>query len=371
MGAPSMGMPAGAAMGAATRMPGMGHAAMGAPGMRGPMGMPGMGGGGGGMRGSQAIDLLVARRRFLLFRYFDFDVQSGKAYRYRVRLKLRNPNFERTAEELAGADMEIAKGEERETPWSNISNPDYIRPTSTYFLRDVEREPYADDKVKSTTRPVALISMYDWDTKLGAVISDVLNLTAIGSFIGETKKATPIPDLIAGTLEKGEHSFSTQDMLVDVEADVDIAPDQHPDLKLSADKGRGTTRLGAMEEALVVTSFGELKSLGNPMHEIDRESMNFWKKRESDEHSVIKSKESSPAAGAGGAGMMGPMSMMGMAGGDEEMEGRDRNKKNPRKAGQQGMGMPGGMMMPGGTGMPGGMMMQQKGRGRGRSFRDK
>jgi len=60
-----------------------------------------------------------------------------------------------------------------------------------------------------------------------------------------------------------------------------------------------------------------------------------------------------------------------MAGGDEEMEGRDRNKKNPRKAGQQGMGMPGGMMMPGGTGMPGGMMMPQRGRGRGRSFRDK
>lgn len=340
--------------------------------------MPGMPGMGGNMRGSQAIDFLVARRRYLLFRYFDFEVESGKAYRYRVRLTLRNPNFERTAEELAGADMEIAKGEERETPWSNISNPDYVRPTSTYFLRDVEREPYAEDKVKATTRPVALISMYDWDTKLGAVLSDVLNLTAIGSYIGETKKGTEIPDLIAGTLEKGEHSFSTQDMLVDLEADVDIAPDQHPDLKLSADKGRTTTRLGSLEEALVVTSFGELKTLGNPLNEVDRESLNFWKKRESDEHAVIKSRETAPAASAGAAGMMGPMGMMGMPGAEDDADTKGMKKKNPRKAGQRGMGMPGGMMMmpggpgmPGGAGMPGGMAMPPGGRGGRAKSRDK
>ncbi|WP_397571757.1 hypothetical protein [Schlesneria sp. T3-172] len=376
MGAAMRGMPAGAAMGAAggrgmQGMP-MGGSSMGMPGMRGTMGMPGMGG---GMRGSSnnPLDFLTARRKYLLFRYFDFDVESGKAYRYRVQLKLRNPNFELTAEELAGADMEIAKGEERETPWSNISNPDYVRPTAAYYLQDIERDPYADEKVRSSTRPVALISMYDWDTKKGAVLSDVLNLPAIGSYIGETKKATPIPDLIAGTLEKGEHAFSTQDMLVDVESDIEIAPDQHPDLKLTPDKKRPTVRLGLLEEALVATSFGELRSLGSPMNEIDRESLNFWKKRESEERAVIKSRESlSPQNNMGPAGMMGPggmgpMGMMGMAGNGEDGEGGGAKKKNPRKAGQRGgMGMM--MMMPGGaSGMPGGMMpgMQQQQGGRG------
>ena len=129
-----------------SRAPGMSAASM--PGMQGSMAM------GGPMRGVSAIDRLVARKKFLLFRYFDFDVESGMAYRYRVRLKLRNPNFERTAEELAGADMEISKGEERETPWSNISNPDYVRSTANYFLKDVEREPYHEERVKATTRPV-------------------------------------------------------------------------------------------------------------------------------------------------------------------------------------------------------------------------
>ena len=250
-----------------SRAPGMGSS--GSPGMPGSMMMGGPMGG--AMRGVSAIDRLVARKKFLLFRYFDFDVESGMAYRYRVRLKLRNPNFERTAEELAGADIEISKGEERETPWSNISNPDYVRSTSNYFLKDVEREPYQEDKVKATTRSVAALSMYDWDTKLGAVFSDVLNLTAIGGFISEVKKATMIPDLVAGTLEKGEHTFVTQDALIDVESDVDVAPDQHPDLKLSAEKGHITAKLGLLEEALVVTGRGELRTLGSKQKRLRRQ----------------------------------------------------------------------------------------------------
>ena len=336
--------------------PAPGVPAMGAAGGPGMMG-PGMMGAmmGGNMRGTSAIERLVARKKFLLFRYFDFDVESGMAYRYQVRLKLRNPNFDLPAEELAGADMEIAKGEERETPWSNVSNPDYVRSTSNYFLKDVEREPYREDKVKATTRDVAALSMYEWDTKVGAVFYDVLNLKAIGGFISEVKKATMIPDLVAGTLEKGEHAFVTQDALVDVESDVDIAPDQHPDLKLTAEKGHLTARLGLMEEALVVTSHGELKTLGYPANDLENSDMNYWKQREGFEHKIIKAKESSTTRGLAGT--------MGMGSDGEPIT----PKKNPRRGqrgaqggmpsmGMPGMGMPGmgmpGMGMPPGTGTP-------------------
>ena len=300
---------------------------------------PGMMGGGmmgPGMRGASALDRLVARRRYLLFRYFDFDVEFCMAYRYRVKLKLRNPNFERSADELG--DIEIAKGEERETPWSNISNPDVIRNKSNYFLKDVEREPYAEDKMKPSSRPVALLSMYDWDTTLGTVFSDVLNLTAIGGFIGEDKKSTLIPDLVAGTLEKGEQKFETKDALVDVEGDIEVAPDLHPDLKLTPEKSRANARLGLLEEALVVTSLGELKTLGQsqgqPVSDYDKEALKFWKKQEEREHKAIKSRETAPVATL-----------------TTEDDAAKKPRRNPRRRGPQGMSS--SMMMPGLPGMPG------------------
>ena len=308
---------------------------MGPGGRMGPAGM-GAAGMGRGMQGSTAIDRLVARRKYLLFRYFDFDVEFGMAYRYRVKLVLRNPNFERPADELG--DIEIAKGEERETPWSNISNPDVVRNKVGYFLKDVEREPYQEEKVKSSTRPVALLSMYEWDTTLGAVFNDVLNLTAIGGFIGEKKKSTIIPDLVAGTMEKGEHEFITQDALLDVEADADVTPDQHPDLKLSPDKGRSNARLGLVEEVLVVTALGELKTLGQPMNDSDKDSLRHWRQREELEHKVIKSRETTSIVTQPGAAV------------DDEQQFKQRS--NPRRgpmgaAGGSGMGS---MMMPGGMG---------------------
>ncbi len=325
-------------------MPGMGMTGMGMPGMPG-MGMPGMrpGPGGGGMRGLSALDRLVARRKYLLFRYFDFDVEFGMAYRYRVRLELKNPNFERPADELG--DIEIAKGEFRLTPWSNTSNPDVVRNKAGYFLKDVEREPYHEDKVKPSSRPVALISMYEWDTTMGTVFSDILNLTSIGGYIGEKKeKGTLIPDLVAGTLEKGEHTFATQDALVDVESDFDLSPEQHPDLSFTAEKGRATVRLGLMEEALVVVSNGELKAIGQPLDDFDKEALRQWKQREDLEHKIIKSKETQP--------VMGSMAATGDEPGQPRVNPRRRGRG--RGAAMTNNQMP-GMGMPPGTGMPPGM----------------
>ena len=315
------------------RMPGMGGMMSG---MMGPGGRRG-----GGMPGASPIDRLVARRNYLLFRYFDFDVEFGMAYRYRVRLELVNPNFERSVDELG--DIEIAKGEFRMTPWSNISNPDVVRNKAGYFLKDVEREPYRDDKVKPSTRPVALLSMYEWDTNMGTVFSDVLNLTAIGGFVGELKKGTLIPDLVAGTLEKGDHNFVTLDALVDVESDVDVPPEMHPDLKLSPEKNRSNARLGLLEEALVVTAAGELRTLGQPMNDYDKDSLRQWKQREEMEHRIIKAKETAPVV--------------------DPAAGEDaKPKSNPRSRGRGGMmsmtappgmgGMPGGMGAPPGGGQP-------------------
>jgi hypothetical protein len=339
-------------MNAMMKGPGAAHGGPAMPGMppMGPMsGMPG--GMPANMRGAAAeISRLVGVRPYLLFRYFDFDVQSGMAYRYRVRLKLRNPNFERSPDELAGADAEIAKGEERETPWSNISNPDIVPTTVNYFLKDVEREPYHEEKVKTTTRPVALLSMFDWDTKLGTVINEVLNLTSIGGFVGEVKKNTMVLDLAEGTLSKVDHTFATQDVLIDVESDIDVDPGQHLDLKLPVDKARGITRLGLLEEALVFTSLGELKTL-DPVGDKSRE--NYWKHRSEEERKHYK-EGTTPKD----TSRLSPM-MTGMGGPQPDEGNQTTRKRSPRKRSRRGGasamgGMSGGMgAMPGMGGMGG------------------
>ncbi len=223
---------------------------------------------GGAMRGGTDVDRLVVNTKYLLFRYFDFDVESGMAYRYRLRLKLRNPNFELTPDELAGADPEIANGEERETPLSNISNPGVIDKTLNYFLKEVDREPYHEEKVKSNdAKPVAQLKIFDWDTTLGTVVKDVFNVTAIGGFVSGIggvgpKKETKVLDLVEGAIvTKKERKFTSMDVLLDVEGDVDLALDQHPDLKLAANGTRGMARLELVEEAIVGTSLGEVRML--------------------------------------------------------------------------------------------------------------
>ncbi|HVJ69104.1 MAG TPA: hypothetical protein VM510_14045, partial [Caulifigura sp.] len=43
---------------------------------------------------------LTAAERLFLFRYFDFDILPGYAYRYRVKLMLRNPNYQRPLDQV-------------------------------------------------------------------------------------------------------------------------------------------------------------------------------------------------------------------------------------------------------------------------------
>lgn len=60
-----------------------------------------------------------AAPKFILFRYCDFSAQRKVPYQYRVKLVLRNSNFNVPGMYLA--KPEFAKGEKRETPWSEPS----------------------------------------------------------------------------------------------------------------------------------------------------------------------------------------------------------------------------------------------------------
>lgn len=291
MGGPGGGMPGAGAAAAAAARPNMGgygaapqYPNMGGAG-RGPgMGAAGMMGGAmmGGMMRPGSIEQLVDTPKYVLFRYLDFDVESDRAYRYRVRLKFSNPNYQLSADELADADPEIANGEFRESPWSNISNPEVVPSTVNYFLTKVDRDPYNDEKIKSIVgKPVAQVNMFDWSTDLGTVVNDIVDVPLVGGFIGEKKKETLVLNLVEGTLSKEkDRAFTSRDALIDVSPDVEVVPEQHPDLKLHASDKKRTARLGLLQEALIVTSLGELRML-DPISEKSKED--YWANRKKQE----------------------------------------------------------------------------------------
>ena len=323
------------------------------------------GGGVGGL--GYAMNQIANDSTYLLFRYLDFDVQSGYAYRYRVRLKIHNPNFEALPELLGGADPSIANGQERESPWSNISNPQVVQQTTSYFLEDVGRDPYREERLKENQAvPAAMVSIFDWDTKYGSVVaSDPLNppkVLNIGSYIGdkyleekkevkekeekkkEEKKAVapqrnlafsgdeePAPgaafakeekekkkkepakrnelkilDFKEGGLVTKKHYFSTLDVLLDVEPDSEIQPDQHPDLKFPMEKVKGGgSRVHLTETAMVTTSNGELKILDPITPRGQKEAMKDRVAKERKEYSDVEPGGINRVATVGGMGGMG------------------------------------------------------------------
>ena len=95
---------------------------------------------------------------FLLLRYFDFSVEPGRHYVYRVRLGLRNPNYEMSPTRLK--DPELAKPKYLATPWSDPS-PVISVPCETRVLL-VSVAPG-----RSTREPSGRVMVTKWVEKKG------------------------------------------------------------------------------------------------------------------------------------------------------------------------------------------------------------
>ena len=285
-------------------------------------------GGGRNMTPTDIKQRLTANGRLLLFRYFDFDVQPGMAYRYRVKLKILNPNFERPPEEVT--DEAFTKNPERATDWSNISNASVIPSSVDYFLKDVERDPARDDKVR-TTKAVANISVFEWDTKLGTMLSDSLRILSVGQFIAEKKKTIVVDAAAPSYDEAKEFAFNTGDVLLDAAGDFDLSPDQHPELGLKPDKGRPLAKLGLLPEAVVLTSLGELKQLDPAADKAKEQTL---KKRVDDERGFfvyLKDAGAKTGGALDSAGGMYDVMMGGSSAGMGKPPAKGGGSKSPRK----------------------------------------
>ncbi len=160
---------------------------------------------------------VTAEGELLLFRYFDFNVEPGKTYRYRVRLVLTNPNFGRHIAE-AGGVPHVIEGETRTTPWSPITEPVTIEEDIKYFVTNVSEQ-------ATRVLPTARFDVYEWNPTHGTFINSAFDIR-MGQPIADEVE-TVVIDPAKGSNESKKYRFSTQDFLVDTFSDIRLEDSLH------------------------------------------------------------------------------------------------------------------------------------------------
>lgn len=239
-------------------------------------GMPGAGGPGGRMGGPQAAGMggmgpragmearMAAVGRLLLFRFFDFDVEPGQAYRYKVRLKMANPNAGRQVAEVV--DPSVIANEFRETPWSEPSTPAVVPPDVNYFLADVDH--------RSPKQGNAEVEIFEWNSKLGTYMQAKIS-NALGQILGGKVK-TRVLDVAKETLEEVEETFRTETVLVDTEQSPMIVIGEHPDLSLPAKTTSRPETIGVADQALTVNKYGQIELLDSESQKSEARIWQSW-----------------------------------------------------------------------------------------------
>ncbi len=213
--------------------------------------------------GTQMQNTNARLSKYLLFRYFDFDVAPGNAYRYRVRFVLRNPNYKRPAEELV--DAAYAEGDQRTTPWSEPTTPVIVREEQKVFLAKADRaRPDA-----GMVLPSAKFDIFQWFSDTGTYIMAKTDSLQLGQFVGGRLK-TEVLRPAAESFHDEDVSVFTGSVLTDIVAAAfpELDPVEHADLKVDAKKLKN---LGTVDKALLVDRYGQLVTL-DPKSTIDEQS---------------------------------------------------------------------------------------------------
>ncbi|HCS52384.1 hypothetical protein [Rubinisphaera sp.] len=189
-----------------------------------------------------------AAGNLVLFRYIDFDIEAGKAYRYRVSLVLSNPNYDVPIDQVV--DPSVAQGAVRETPFSQPSDVAVVSPDYAYFVRRVSPP-------RGISNEIADMQIFQWYDS-GTMIKGNLSMEP-GDYIGGMAKTHVLrPAEMTYEVEE-DVEFKTDDLIVDALVINKLDYNLHKDLTLPKTLTRGD--VGVTPEVLVVDSSGNLKSL--------------------------------------------------------------------------------------------------------------
>lgn len=206
-----------------------------------------------GLANQDPANEINATGHLLLFRFFDFTVEPGACYLYRVRLSLRNPNYGAPLDELV--NPESAQGQIRNTPWAMLGKPVVISEDSQYFLTNV------DDR-----GPTASLNIYEWYPETGTLINATLS-TNLGQNVGGNTR-TDVLRPAEKKFEEEEVEFMTDDVLVDVSERPHLSSTLHPDLQM---RGRPSAVQGMLDRAVVIDRTGQFRTLDPVSRQKDRE----------------------------------------------------------------------------------------------------
>lgn len=278
---------------------------------------------------------------YLLFRFFDFDVEPGECYRYRVQLVIRNPSY---GESFVSSPA-VAEGETRESKWSEPSTPAVV-------ARDVE---YALTKVPTSgNRDQAELNVVQFDNDNGTFLKDSFKVP-FGSYIAKAMKSLHL-DMAAPKFEEEEVKFTSKDVLLDCAAAPALSSDLKTDLGLADKALRELSRGGKLDMAVTLNRFGEIVELDAG----SRDALQPALKRVEEEREPYKELKD--------AGKKKDQDLLTAAdpyGADKDSKDKKKKKKKKKRdkadnalkmPGSMGSMMmaPGGMMPPGSIGAPSG-----------------
>ncbi|MEX2559466.1 MAG: hypothetical protein WD403_06095, partial [Pirellulales bacterium] len=154
-------------------------------------------------RGVRAATPATQRIEYKQFRFFDFTVEPGKTYRYRVRLVLRNPNHGVPARYLENQDLAV--GETRLTEWSEPTEKVFVPHGSEILAGEVNPASGSRDAMVS-------LMVSQFEKEKGVEVARLFNVPR-GTFANFSEEV-PVPSP-KGDPSMGEARFATDSLIVD------------------------------------------------------------------------------------------------------------------------------------------------------------
>jgi len=146
---------------------------------------------------------------FLLFRFFDFNVEPAKKYRYRVRLLLRNPNYKVEPRYLV--EPELAEKQWIESEWSEPTDVITVGRDDRLLAVSVK------SSLLATVEPYAKITVIHQDEKTGLEPFKVVERALVGQILNYSDKEVSV-SLPSGNAQTviDTVSYKTDSVLLDV-----------------------------------------------------------------------------------------------------------------------------------------------------------
>lgn len=313
---------------------------------------------GGGKLSAKDREILDATRataenRLLLVRFMDFTVERGYTYQYRVRVEMKNPNYNKPLDALE--DPALGAEPTLKSAWSEATPAAFVPEGHRMYVSDVD--------ARSGRPESAKLTVFTDSTDTGMPMLGKVTVSAGMPIAGKVKQE--VVDLTVKAVEEREVAVTTSAILASAEEMLRLSSSDHPELKSIIDQlERGKSLIPS--QISVVDSDGaiRLRVIGDlrKQEEMDEAEAKFildryseaWKKTSAGGEFFGPDGE----AGGEGEGYGGDLGMSegsssvggffgggGEAGKKLSSRAQSRAKRDAKKNGTMGPGMmgPGGM----------------------------